>query len=362
MSISEILNNDSLFKLIKLTDPLTRTQIALTCSLLLKFIENDDVWVMDYHDLQNKHILYDNMKLKWSNDSNKIVSYYVDKNNNYLNYDGNYHLYYVMDENRCPRLIKIPYGEEQKNKFLQNCAQINYKLLQVHNFNNMHTFIIMRALINIYYCFGMIFMKQNKLDFVSNPILLLNMSTLRANIDEFNNKKNPRQNKAEKIFHIPWGFKFATNLTELIIMGHRIREYPKYLCYLPKLSYINLHKNDLETLPEEFSQLSSLKRLHIGGNYFASVPHMLSNMPNLTTLDFSECKNIVFPSFADIIHLKKINFSRTNIRIIPMHGILQLPKLEELYLHSGDPASIDIYNEYKILKNNLKHNLEVILC
>lgn len=374
MSISDVLTDDVIIILIKSFDPYTRTQMALTCKILLRIVGNDESWIRDWHDIPSKHILYDGMKLWWCEDSDKVIWHYIDKDKNHLNYDGSHYLFYVVaSENRNRRLNKIPYNDEQKEKFLRNCDVVTYELFNPTDVNNMHRYVIMRALINIYYCFGVKTMKDNwRINLLNHQTDLMNKKIICFNGDDSNDKDKTFHihTKAEKIHYLPWGLKYAVNLTELIMIGQKIRVYPKELCYLPNLSYINLYKNELISLPQEFSNLTSLERLNIGGNKFIHIPDVLGNMPNLIFFDFNNCfKTIAIhpPDVAHLRHLKRINFTGTNLWTMERDDIIQLGnrKLEELYLNSGDEKSVSMYEIYRYLKEHNQdqtNHLRVILC
>src|SRR5207248_205966 len=113
-------------------------------------------------------------------------------------------------------------------------------------------------------------------------------------------------------------------------------------CYFPKLETINLYDNCLKNLPDEFSNLTALKRLNIGENSFKSIPFVFQKMPNLIYLDFSN--NDFTDEILNVDHLKyfkRIDFRGSAFKgLLDVHEFLNLHNLEELILSYYDNTSM----------------------
>ena len=106
------------------------------------------------------------------------------------------------------------------------------------------------------------------------------------------------------------------------------------------IEYVNLDRNELETLPAEIgaltglkwlrlnsnrlselpdlSSLKSLRRVYLRGNRFTAVPETLSRLPALTDIDISENPVGEIPEWlARREGLESLSFSRTAVRKLP---------------------------------------------
>lgn len=107
-----------------------------------------------------------------------------------------------------------------------------------------------------------------------------------------------------------------------------------------KIDYLNLDRNELETLPQEIvsltglkwlrlngnrlsslpdlSALVSLRRIYLQGNKFATVPETLKDLPMLTDIDLSNNPLKEIPDWlAAKEGLENLSFSRTQITALP---------------------------------------------
>jgi len=90
-----------------------------------------------------------------------------------------------------------------------------------------------------------------------------------------------------------------TSLRELIIPSHRLQTLPLEIGKLTNLKHLDLGVDELElhlglegnrlqTLPPEVGQLANLTHLNLARNQLQSLPHSLSNLRNMILLDLQE--------------------------------------------------------------------------
>lgn len=378
----ELLYDDLLIYVLKLIDPYSRLCLALANKKLLKIIEDIDVWDKDLKKFNQDNVLRNDMQLIWINDKeqNKTVLSWLNYNKCYnehsatdnvfencadvftwnryiICYDTHCQTRYAVGNEKNTEIINFRSPCSEKSKKVMNEYYL-YAVFYANGFNKMQKYLVMVALINIYYCFGTKLMKSIKdVDFLSKPDILLSTTDICINNDS---------DDFGPIYCMPKGLIYAINLNTLIITGQRIKKYPKELCYFPQLEIISLYENGLTHLPDEFYNLTSLRQLSIGHNYFKSVPNVLNKMPNLTHFDFSNSKHIDIISIDDLVHLKTINLNGCDFKELPdIHDFLKLNKLEVL-LFTSNVITVNLFKEYRELKKNSNYQsnnyFEILLC
>lgn len=115
------------------------------------------------------------------------------------------------------------------------------------------------------------------------------------------------------------------NLKRWDLSGNNITELPGM--YLPVLTHFDLHNNQLQTLPENFSHMvPSLRELNLGYNRVLSLPD-LSSLHGLRRLHLYHNLLTVLPTF-QFSNLKVLGVSNNNLTSLPED--MNLPKLREL--------------------------------
>jgi len=102
---------------------------------------------------------------------------------------------------------------------------------------------------------------------------------------------------------LPNSFSQLSSLTELNVSSNQFANgsLPSVITLLTQLSFLQANCCSLTTLPTTFSQLSSLTKLHISGNQFedAALTPLISlfNLNHLksVTLDFMDLKKSTLP-------------------------------------------------------------------
>ena len=121
------------------------------------------------------------------------------------------------------------------------------------------------------------------------------------------------------------------------------------------IDYLNLDRNELETLPTEIAaleglkwlrlndnrlselpaldQLRNLRRIYLRGNRFTAVPEALKNLPSLTDIDLSQNQIAEVPAWlAEKRGLENLSFSGTRITSLPEDLSAWAPTLISLQL------------------------------
>ena len=125
------------------------------------------------------------------------------------------------------------------------------------------------------------------------------------------------------------------NLEYLSLRGDRLRSLPPQLFELERLKVLDLSDNDLDLLPEEFTNLRSLEELYLDQALkldFDQALAVLGGLPNLKVLSMKNDSLLVIPeSIADLNRLETLDLGGNKFTELPS-GLLKLRNLKELYL------------------------------
>ena len=139
------------------------------------------------------------------------------------------------------------------------------------------------------------------------------------------------------------GYKVLPEGSQVYLSGKGLRDLSSEKAALAlgdKITYLNLDRNVLETLPPEIpalaglkwlrlnenrlsalpdiSKLANLRRIYLRGNRFASVPPALKDLPALTDVELSDNPIAEIPDWlAQKKGLQNLSFNRTKIRRLP---------------------------------------------
>ncbi|XP_071039036.1 leucine-rich repeat-containing protein 1 isoform X2 [Parasteatoda tepidariorum] len=145
---------------------------------------------------------------------------------------------------------------------------------------------------------------------------------------------------------------YFTNLTELHARENLLRDIPKSLCYLSKLTKLHLTGNRIsDTLPNEFSFLFHLTELVLDENELTHLPSDFGKLESLTHLDVSNNFLCQLPeSFGMLKSLKELNLSNNRLKALP-DSFENLPSLEIVDLTD---------NEVRFFPNDSKSALSMV--
>ena len=110
---------------------------------------------------------------------------------------------------------------------------------------------------------------------------------------------------------------------------------------LPRLRELDLHGNDLSSLPESFSDLTSLQELYLSKNKLSRLPESFGNLRALEVLGLSNNALIHLPkSFSRLIDLQLLHLGKNQLAVVPRGIFLRSNKLEALDLSENRIAHL----------------------
>ncbi|CUI15958.1 hypothetical protein PNK_0321 [Candidatus Protochlamydia naegleriophila] len=134
------------------------------------------------------------------------------------------------------------------------------------------------------------------------------------------------------IRELPDAFCELINLTDLNLLGNRLEALPEDFGNVSKLKKLDLTSNRFRFLPNSICELSELKNLHLGYNRLHSLPQNFGNLSKLEVLDLFNNHFLSFPnSVCELLELKTLNLGYNRLESLS-EKIGELSKLEELNL------------------------------
>ncbi|KAM8873766.1 leucine-rich repeat-containing protein 40 isoform 2-T2 [Spinachia spinachia] len=121
-------------------------------------------------------------------------------------------------------------------------------------------------------------------------------------------------------------------LQQLRLSHNKLTSLPIEACTLKNLCSITLQQNQLESLPDEMGQLEKLTHLDLSHNHLKDLPMSLGHLRCLQKLNVCHNKLSCLPtSLAQLTNVKLLDFSNNQLTDIPA-SLLEMPALEQLYL------------------------------
>ncbi|KAA0712899.1 Leucine-rich repeat-containing protein 40 [Triplophysa tibetana] len=167
-----------------------------------------------------------------------------------------------------------------------------------------------------------ILLSSNKLQNISEDIKLLPALVV---LDIHDNQLNSLPESIGELEH----------LQKLIVSHNKLTELPAGLWRLTNLHCLHMQQNQMERLPPDLGQLVHLEDLDLSNNLLTDIPESLSNLTNLMKLNLSSNKiKSLPPSISEMRSLKMLDCSRNQLESVPS-VLAQMQSLEQLYLRNN---------------------------
>lgn len=123
--------------------------------------------------------------------------------------------------------------------------------------------------------------------------------------------------------------------------GYRIQTLPREIGLLSELEVLDLHGEELTSLPESIGDLYALREFRAGGNRLERLPYGLRRLRSLRSLVLTENQLTSLPEeIGDLAELEELRVGDNDLEALP-EGLLALGSLRELDLASEEPGQRD---------------------
>ncbi|XP_047569566.1 leucine-rich repeat and calponin homology domain-containing protein 4 isoform X3 [Lutra lutra] len=143
-----------------------------------------------------------------------------------------------------------------------------------------------------------------------------------------------------------------TALTYLNLSRNQLSSLPPYICQLP-LRVLIISNNKLGALPPDISALGSLRQLDVSGNELQALPAELCSLPSLRDLSVRRNQLSALPDELGDLPLVRLDFSCNRVSRIPV-SFCRLRHLQVILLDSNPlqspPAQICLKGKLHIFK------------
>uniref|UniRef100_A0A6Q2X2A9 Leucine-rich repeat-containing protein 40 n=1 Tax=Esox lucius TaxID=8010 RepID=A0A6Q2X2A9_ESOLU len=162
-------------------------------------------------------------------------------------------------------------------------------------------------------------LSSNKLEVLSEDVNLLPALTV---LDVHDNQ----------LTSLPKSIGDLEHLQKLCLSHNKLKELPEELWSLKNLTCLQLQQNLLEELPEGVGQLTGLDDIDLSNNQLTAVPDSLGNLNRLVKLNLSHNKLRSLPLGISVMkNLRLLDCTHNQLEIIPPI-LSQMASLEQLYL------------------------------
>ncbi|XP_036377631.1 leucine-rich repeat-containing protein 40 [Megalops cyprinoides] len=140
------------------------------------------------------------------------------------------------------------------------------------------------------------------------------------------------------------------NLQKLNLSHNKLKELPEELWLLKNLRSLQLQQNLLEEIPEGVGQLVDLDDIDLSNNQLTALPDSLGNLRNLVKLNLSHNKLKSLPlGISTMKNLKLLDCTRNQLESVPP-VLAQMASLEQLYLRHNKLRFLPEFPSCKTLK------------
>uniref|UniRef100_A0A6I8SRR2 Leucine-rich repeat-containing protein 40 n=1 Tax=Xenopus tropicalis TaxID=8364 RepID=A0A6I8SRR2_XENTR len=138
-----------------------------------------------------------------------------------------------------------------------------------------------------------------------------------------------------QIVSLPCAIKELTNLQKLNISHNKIKQLPKELQHLQNLKSLLLQHNQLEELPDSIGHLSILEELDVSNNCLRSISSSVGQLTGLVKFNLSSNKLTALPTeIGKMKNLKQLDCTSNLLENVPA-SVAGMESLEQLYLRQN---------------------------
>ncbi|KFZ52559.1 Leucine-rich repeat-containing protein 40, partial [Podiceps cristatus] len=140
------------------------------------------------------------------------------------------------------------------------------------------------------------------------------------------------------------------NLQKLDVSHNKLRSIPEELMQLPHLKSLLLHYNELSCLPDGFGQLVNLEELDLSNNHLAEIPTSFALLINLVRLNLASNQLKSLPAdISAMKSLRQLDCTKNYLETVPSK-LATMASLEQLYLRKNKLRSLPEFPSCKLLK------------
>ncbi|KFR12961.1 Leucine-rich repeat-containing protein 40, partial [Opisthocomus hoazin] len=140
------------------------------------------------------------------------------------------------------------------------------------------------------------------------------------------------------------------NLQKLDVSHNKLTSVPEEVMRLSRLKSLLLHHNELSHLPDGFGQLVNLEELDLSNNHLADIPTSFALLTNLVRLNLAcnQLRNLP-ADISAMESLRQLDCSKNYLETVPPK-LATMASLEQLYLRRNKLRSLPEFPSCKLLK------------
>ncbi|KAF4797647.1 Leucine-rich repeat-containing protein 40 [Turdus rufiventris] len=140
------------------------------------------------------------------------------------------------------------------------------------------------------------------------------------------------------------------NLQKLDVSHNQLRSLPEELLQLPRLRSLLLQHNQLSQLPEGLGQLLSLEELDVSNNQLTAIPSSFALLVNVVRLNLAWNQLRELPADLSAMRsLRQLDCTKNYLETVPPK-LATMTSLEQLYLRKNKLRSLPEFPSCKLLK------------
>ncbi|KFQ10629.1 Leucine-rich repeat-containing protein 40, partial [Leptosomus discolor] len=140
------------------------------------------------------------------------------------------------------------------------------------------------------------------------------------------------------------------NLQKLDVSHNKLKSIPEELMQLSCLKSLLLHHNELSHLPDGFGQLASLEELDLSNNHLTDIPTSFALLINLVRLNLASNQLQNLPAdISAMKSLRQLDCSKNYLETVPAK-LATMASLEQLYLRKNKLRSLPEFPSCMLLK------------